>query len=171
MAQVTRYEHWGGFRTAVKCPKLEGALMTVMERMPEEDFGALVDVDLVIWYAAASSPEPMFCPPHDEEKRWWLLILRSGIEEQPYECIVGEVAHELAHILDLEPYGSASETSEFDANARAIGWGFGKEILQMVKAMQAARIDCTGDWGPSWDYCMSHMHELETLAERTAGGE
>ena len=169
MAQITRYELWGGFGSAVACPEVERAIMTVMEGMPEEDFDALEDAGLIIRYAGASSPEPMFCPPHDKEIHWWLLILVSDIQGQPYDCIVGEVAHELAHVVLLDEYGTTTETSEFDACAKAIQWGFGKEMLARLYRMKSQRLEGTaGDSGPEWDYCISHMDELEALAEQAA---
>lgn len=92
---------------------------------------------------------------------FWIVALHSDLQDEPYPLVVETTVHEPAHV-GLDQSGATSLDDESNANAQAIRWGFGPEIMALVRG-EAARKE--GDSAPAWEECVTHIDELEALAQ------
>lgn len=79
-------------------------------------------------------------PPHDNDYTRAVIYLRWGMENEVYDRVLGEIAHEMAHMV-LGHALDFTDTAEFDACALAIRWGFRTQTLAIVEK-KAREIRC-----------------------------
>jgi hypothetical protein len=168
------------FHAAVLCPNVEKALYEVAARLTDEAFTRLYEAPISIVYGGASEPIKLLHIIQTGNEEFgksggkgfyeyedWVLVLAGDLEEAPHEEVVGTIAHELAHIALDHDGLSDPETAEFDANGLAIRWGFGKQIMSIVRAEERRRVS----GGPSWEDCLRRVDELRALAAEAEQGK
>jgi hypothetical protein len=108
------------------------ALTEVLCRLPDEaaDF-ILCNSDIVVIDGSSSAAwsRRLDCPAYNEphERRVHIVVLRKRLRDMPYKAVVGEVAHELAHVFAGHDVKS-DESCQEEADRLARDWGFGDEI-------------------------------------------
>lgn len=79
------------------------------------------------------------CPPHEKvlSRLLYAVVLRYALREMPYKAVVGEVAHEFAHVFRKHRVHSSSEreakNEQEEADNTAREWGFGEELELLDK--------------------------------------
>ena len=109
----------------------------VLCAVPDDVFNELYLWGSLDWhaiYAGTSYVVEEHHPPCPNGYTRTVIYFREGAENQSYDMVLGEVAHEMAHMvlghnaLAVDP----ADTCEFDACSLAIKWGFGEQTLMIV---------------------------------------
>ena len=119
-------------------PKLDKALTEFTSRIEDDLFKRFGDeIICVIDCTSGSStirPLDIACSPHSKKKlrhHVYIMVFRSEIEKLSEKAILGEVAHEFAHLalrLDHKIDSETIPTGEDMADSLAVSWGFKEEI-------------------------------------------
>lgn len=112
--------------------KLRQAVTEVLCRLPQKAADMLLcnsKISVVDGSSSAAWPWRQVCPPHSDylETFLYIVVLRQELREMPYRAVVGEVAHEFAHVF-LEHRLDAPEKAQQEADETARQWGFEEEI-------------------------------------------
>ena len=112
--------------------KVKQAVTEVLCRLPQEAADVLLcNSDIVVIDGSSSCAWSWrhVCLGHDGllEKLLYVVVLRVALRDMPYKAVVGEVAHELAHVF-LRHRLYDPEDVQKQADATASQWGFQEEI-------------------------------------------
>jgi len=121
--------------------KIKEALIEFLCRMPANAANCILsNRDIVVIDGAASAAWvwPVICFPHENVLKTTIriIVLRKKLREMPYESVVGEIAHEFAHVVlrHAEDYMVPSgENAQEEANTLARSWGFAAEIQALER--------------------------------------
>lgn len=117
--------------------KARKAVEEVLCRLPSDAADVLLsNSDIVVIDGSSSAAWSWLhtCPPHSKvlKKRLYVVVLRVALREMPYKAVVGEVAHEFAHVFRGHNLYSSSEReadrAQEEADTTARQWGFAEEI-------------------------------------------
>jgi len=112
--------------------KIRQALTEVLCRLPNEAGDVLLcnsDIVVIDGSTSCAWSWQYVCPtPNNILEKWlYIVAFRAALRDMPYKAVVGEVAHELAHVF-LEHRLYEPEDSQEQADATARQWGFQEEI-------------------------------------------
>ncbi len=124
----------GWFQGSEKARK---ATIEVLCRLPNDAAEALLcNSDIVVIDGSSSCAWPRHharpAPNTVLQRPPPVVVLRVALREMPYKAVVGEVAHEFAHVFRGHGLCSSSEQeaarAQEEADTTARQWGFGDEI-------------------------------------------
>lgn len=136
-------EYWIGrhfYESPLAHPNIERALFEVMKRLPDkiaENIMCPDEQEVHVFCCSEASTVAAYnvlCQPHKEIKQVWLtlIVLGSTLEDEPFDCIVGTIAHEFAHFIREDDGNVGGDYSnERAADQLASEWGFAQEIQEM----------------------------------------
>lgn len=114
---------------------IENALRCVLEKLQLPDVEKLVrQRNLIVAYFLGTSTN-LCCPyPRDKNGDEYIrvVILRESLKDLQFDAIMGEIAHELAHVF-LKHEKKSDTGLEREANAQVRNWGLGKELKAFYK--------------------------------------
>jgi hypothetical protein len=148
---------------------LVGAFVDIITKLPDEEFKRLDRLNLYVLhtslYAANSATVPRYvrlasgqvgCGTDPEAVRCWFVFFRHDVDEQPYQHLVAEVAHELGHAA--LGHGIERTPSEFEACAWAITAGFKPSIVAWLLENRSVE-----ERNESWAECIGRLDELQAM--------
>lgn len=119
--------------------KTKEALTEFLYRLPYDAALEILCSPNILVIDGSSSAAWAWRPNEEMHKRWLrIIVLRRKLREMPYKAVVGEIAHEFAHVvlhhdeeadftIDVDA-AEAEHSAQDEANDLARRWGFGEEI-------------------------------------------